>query len=128
MKKINTKTIAIITILAVFAVLIINTSLVLWLSYKSVPPKKSEVPVQKENKDYFSYKGKDGKNALTLLKEKTTVEEAGKGFVSSIAGRAADKNKHEYWAFYINGKLASVGASDYSTKDSDAIEWRIEKY
>ena len=40
----------------------------------------------------------------------------------------AEESKKEYWAFYINGKMANVGAADYQTKEGDKIEWKIEKY
>jgi hypothetical protein len=78
--------------------------------------------------DYFSYKGKDGVDALTLLKQKTSVELEPSGLVSSINKRKADNVKHEYWAFYVNAKLASVGPANYKTKNMDLIEWKIEKY
>jgi len=48
--------------------------------------------------------------------------------VVSINGRKADAQKHEYWAFYVNGKLSDVGPADYKTKDGDVVEWKIEKY
>jgi|GEM_PF-1344330 len=76
----------------------------------------------------FSYKGEAGKDALTILKEKTKVEQAASGLVVSINGRKADDKKHEFWAFYVNKKFASVGPADYQTKDTDTIDWKIETY
>lgn len=78
--------------------------------------------------DYFSYKGQIGKSALNILKEKASVDEASSGLVIGINGRKADNNTHEYWAFYVNGKLANTGPADYQTKNSDLIEWKIETY
>ena len=78
--------------------------------------------------DYFSYKGKDGKNALEILKNKTKVEQNSTGLVVSINGRMAYSAKKEYWSFYVNGKTAEVGPADYNTKNGDLIEWKIEKY
>lgn len=80
-----------------------------------------------QNKN-FSYKGEAGKDALTLLKKqaKTGLDEA--GMVNAINGRKADLSKHEYWAFYVNGKMTSVGPAAYITKQSDKIEWKIERY
>ncbi len=78
--------------------------------------------------DYISYQGVTGKTALDLLNSHVTVEQATSGLVTSINGRKADNNSHEYWAFYINGKLAQVGPAEYITKDGDKIEWKIEKY
>ena len=78
--------------------------------------------------DYLSYPGKTGKNALDLLKEKASIEQVSSGLVNGINGRKSDSGMHEYWAFYVNGKLAQVGPADYQTKDGDTIEWKIEKY
>ena len=95
---------------------------------KTVPSvADSQGPVQSTS-DIFSYEGKAGEDALTLLKAKTTVEQNTSGLVISINGRKADDKKHEYWAFYVNGKMAEVGPKDYITKDGDKIEWKIEKY
>lgn len=79
-------------------------------------------------KDEFSYKGKTGKDALTLLKENARIEQDASGLVVSINGRKADPAKREYWAFYVNGNMAQVGPADYQTKDEDRVEWKIEKY
>lgn len=74
----------------------------------------------------LSYQGSNGKDALTLLKQQASVEQDHSGLVVSI-----DDTKpigHAYWAFYVNGKLASVGPAEYVTKNGDKIEWKIEKY
>lgn len=76
----------------------------------------------------FSYKGEEGRDALTILKEKTRVEQSSSGLVISINGRKAVEGKKEFWAFFVNGKMAEVGPSDYQTKAGDLIEWKIQKY
>jgi hypothetical protein len=78
--------------------------------------------------DQFEYSGKNGIDALTLLKQKTSVELATSGIVISISGREVDSNQHEFWSFYINGEPAQVGPASYITKDNDIINWKIEKY
>jgi hypothetical protein len=80
-----------------------------------------------ENKT-FEYKGKDGVDALTLLKEKTNVELDSVGMVVSVNGIKANYEKREFWGFYVNGEMAQAGAADYKTKDTDVIEWKIENY
>lgn len=75
-----------------------------------------------------SYKGVEGKDALTLLKEKSSVTQNSSGLVTSINGYQARDKEHEYWAFYINKKLATVGPADYQTQEGDMFEWKIEKY
>jgi len=92
--------------------------------------KKENVEVKSEvveNKN-FEYKGKEGKDALSLLKEKTAVELNDKGMVVLINGRKAEAEKREFWGFYVNGKMAEVGAADFKTKDTDVINWKIENY
>ncbi len=90
-------------------------------------PTATQILAEKNN-DYFSYEGVADKDALTLLKEKTTVTQDKTGMVVSINGRLADPDKNEYWAFYINKNLAPVGPSSYKTKSGDLIEWKIEKF
>lgn len=77
----------------------------------------------------YSYDGIDGKTALDLLKakyQKVETQSSSVGdFVTAIDGKKADPAK-EYWAFYLNGALASEGAGTYITKSTDKIEWRLE--
>ena len=74
------------------------------------------------------YKGKKGENALQLLKNQATIEQDASGLIVGINNRRAETAKREYWAFYVNGKMADVGPADYQTKDTDTIEWKIEHY
>jgi hypothetical protein len=76
----------------------------------------------------FSYQGQTGKDALTLLKTQTSIGQDKSGLVTAIGSRKADNKKREFWAFYVNGKMAQVGPTQYQTKDGDTIEWKIEKY
>ena len=78
--------------------------------------------------DSFNYNGRSGIDALTLLKEKTEVEQDKTGMVVSISGRKANNEKREFWSFYVNGVQANVGSADYITKNDDIIDWKIETY
>lgn len=72
-----------------------------------------------------------GKTALDLTKEKANIKTKGEGvnaYVTEINGIIAQDSKKEYWAFYVNGKMATVGAGSYKLKQGDKIEWKIEKY
>ncbi len=72
-----------------------------------------------------------GKTALDLTKEKTNIKTKGEGvnaYVTEINGQEALNSKKEYWAFYVNGKMAEVGSGSYKLKNGDKIEWKIEKY
>lgn len=75
----------------------------------------------------ITYQGVEGKNALELLKDnhQVTADSYDFGeFVTGIDGQLADETT--FWAFYINGEQAQVGAEDYQTKSEDTIEWKLE--
>ena len=72
-----------------------------------------------------------GKTALDLTKEKESIVTKGDGanaYIIGINGIAAQSSKKEYWAFYVNGKMAEVGAGSYILKDGDKIEWKLATY
>lgn len=93
-----------------------------------LPTVAVESKTQTTTRSTFSYKGKNGVDALTLLKENAMITQDKSGLVIEIDNKQADSKKREYWAFYVNGKLAPVGPADYKTKDTDLIKWTIEKY
>jgi glucose uptake protein GlcU len=97
---------------------------------KSVQSVKISVqPSQiKPNLKYFSYQGQENIDALTLLKQITSLKMDNSGLVTSINGREAQARNKEFWAFYINGKMSQVGPAQYITKSTDKIEWKIENY
>ncbi|HEX7543097.1 MAG TPA: DUF4430 domain-containing protein [Patescibacteria group bacterium] len=71
------------------------------------------------------------KTALDLTKEKAKIVTKGEGvnaYVIEINGKLAEDSKKEFWAFYVNDKIAEVGAGSYKLKDGDKIECKIEKY
>lgn len=116
--------------IAIGIVLLVAVGVGLWgrgviVSYQIHATPVAAAVVQK---DSLSYKGENGKDALTLLKDHATVVLDSSGMVSGINGRVADGKKHEYWAFLINAKMAQVGAADYQTKTGDVIQWKIETY
>ena len=87
-----------------------------------------KIPDQKE---FVKQEIISGKTALDLTKEKAIVKIKGEGmnaYVTEINGMEALNSKKDFWAFYVNSKMAEVGAGSYKLKDGDKIEWRIEKY
>jgi hypothetical protein len=74
-----------------------------------------------------NYQGVAGMNALAILKQKHHVQTktySGLGEeVTSIDGVVA--NSKHYWAFYVNGKMAQVGAGTYTTKPNDTLTWKL---
>lgn len=106
---------------------------------KLVSTKKPAVQEQKINvylklfgqADFVKQKVDLNKTALDLTNEKAKIVTKGEGanaYVVEINGKSADDSKKEFWAFYVNGKQAEVGAGSYKLKDGDKIEWKIEKY
>lgn len=78
-----------------------------------------------------SYEGIAGETALITLKKLAEVEATSSSlgeFVTSIDGLAADSSKNEFWAFYVNGQSASVGAGSYNSIVGDKIEWKLESF
>ncbi|MFC8921620.1 DUF4430 domain-containing protein [Cellulosimicrobium sp. NPDC057127] len=79
----------------------------------------------------LSYEGEDGRTALDLLLEADpSAQVSGEGenaFVTAIDGVAADPDG-EFWALYVNGEMASVGAGSLETEDGDEITWKLEAF
>lgn len=96
--------------------------------YLTVPKEAAApAPTVQQQSNSISYKGVENKNALELLKASHQVETQSFSFgemVQSIDGKKATAS--EFWAFYVNGAQAQVGADSYQTKPTDTIEWRLE--
>jgi hypothetical protein len=84
-----------------------------------------------ENLSEFSYAGEDGRTALELLLEKdadASVQGEGEGaFVTGIRGREADADS-EFWALYVDGEMAQVGAGSLETTDDQTVTWKLEEF
>lgn len=75
-----------------------------------------------------AYDCAEGKTALDVLKTtaKTNVQDSSLGaYVESINDTANSEN--QFWIFYVNGQIGTVGSDQYTCKDGDKIEWRYEK-
>ena len=85
---------------------------------------------QLQNTQIVKYEGETGRTALEILREKYNIETkefSGIGeYVVAIDGKKEDTGKN-FWAFYINGQQAQVGAAQYQTKTGEMIEWRLEE-
>lgn len=115
---------------AAFGLLALAIGLIIGINSFSKPttPPIQLKAVQEVGPSQLSYEGENGKTALQLLEEQETVVKDDSGMVVSINNRKADEKRREYWAFYINGKKAEVGAGEYQTQDSDTILWKIDHY
>lgn len=122
-------------------ILIVLAILAGYFYYQSKSQRTKKLIIQQQNFSvYLKLAGEEnfsksevvvGKTALDLMKEKANVKTKGEGlnaYVVEINGTATQDSKKEYWAFYVNGKPATVGAGSYKLKDGDKIEWKIEKY
>jgi len=63
--------------------------------------------------------------ALELLQKENNVNLTYSkygAFVECI--NAICSNNDDYWMYYVNGEMASVGAGDYSVRNNDTIEFK----
>lgn len=98
----------------------------------SIQQQMMAVYLKVNNKQNFiKYVLLPGKTALDLTKKGAAVMTKGDGinaYITEINGQTALDSKKEYWAFYVNGKMAEVGAGSYKLKNNDRIEWKLENY
>jgi hypothetical protein len=90
-------------------------------------PNAAPPPVADTPTTTFEYQGVNGKNALELLKASHQVQAKHYSFgdlVTGIDGITPDAS--HFWAMYVNGQFAQVGASSLITKNSDTIKWEID--
>jgi hypothetical protein len=78
----------------------------------------------------LSYAGETGQTALDLLLvHDPDAQVSGEGemaYVTAIHGRAAEDGQ-EFWALYVDGEMAQVGAGVLDTEDGQQIQWKLEK-
>lgn len=75
----------------------------------------------------------DGSSALDQLRQfagerslpMATKDYGGLGTMVEQIGTLKSGMGGKYWHFYVNGKLAPVGAGAYVLKSGDSIEWRF---
>jgi len=115
--------VAIVSILIIIGLIVTYASLLTGGSTSQT--NQEQTPTSTQN-NTISYSGKEGVDALTLLKESHTVDTSAEGFVNSIDGKKpADK---QFWALYVNGVLGDKGAKDTITKSSDTLEWKLDSF
>lgn len=79
----------------------------------------------------FTYAGKDGQTALTLLKEKypKTSTKTAEGLGEYVTGiNCREAGSTEYWQFSVNGKSSDIGAGAYVSKSTDTLEWKLTSF
>lgn len=69
------------------------------------------------------------KTALELLENKFTTETKVDNIGTMVLGINEVKPKErEFWAFLIDGKEATVGASAYKCLGTEKVEWKLESF
>ncbi len=76
----------------------------------------------------ITYHGKNGVDALTLLKQQAIVKTKHYAFGDIVVAiNGSNGNGPKYWTFYVNSKMSEIGAGAYQTKNSDVLEWKLEQ-
>lgn len=89
-----------------------------------VGEKKYEISVPENSTVY---------DLMNALKQRGDIDFQGKNsaglgfFVEEINGVKNSASNNTYWIYYINGKVAEVGISNYILKPNDVINWKYEK-
>ena len=85
---------------------------------------------EEETKSYITYKATTDGSALDQLQainDTVAVKESELGkYVESINGLIGGTDG-KYWSFYVDGKLAELGADAYKLKGGELIEWKFQK-
>jgi hypothetical protein len=134
MKTRETKTYKIRFIIIAGAVVIAGAGTAIAINRMTVKTSQAAPTVMQQaplkQSDTITYSGIKGKTALTQLKETTanvvTKSSSYGDYVDSI-GNLIGGTDSKYWSFYVDGKLASVGASAYTSIGGEKIEWKFEK-
>lgn len=90
----------------------------------------SDVQVVTNAQQHFvqiTYQGRTGVTALALLTQHMNVGVKHYSFgdmVVSINGVVGGGPK--YWTFYVNGRMADVGAGAYMTHSGDILMWKLQ--
>lgn len=99
-----------------------------WAHIVNAPSRQVDIVTNAQHKvTQLSYRGQAGQNALDLLKKHATVQTKHYSFGDQVVSiNDTSGNGPKYWTFYINGKMADVGAGSYTTKDTDTLLWKLQ--
>lgn len=129
MQKVKKYWKAIIVVLILGAIAGIGTTAGLQDGSQKTAPVKTDKTAATLSQTSVTYTAKKGDTALAGLQNVasvTTKDSAYGAYVDSINGLEAGTDG-KYWAFYIDGKLATAGAGLYIAKGGELIEWKFEK-
>jgi len=90
------------------------------------PTSQDETP----SKSYIAYTATSDGSALDQLEainDTVAIKESELGkYVEGINGLIGGTNG-KYWSFYVDDKLAEVGADSYKLEGGEKIEWKFQK-
>lgn len=125
-----------IIILALIVTTLLATGGIVWTTTRqSEPPAHEQASTiekspTERNRTEITYTAKAGDTSLAQLKreaDNVNTEQSEYGeYVDSIEGHKGGTDG-KYWSFYVDGKMAEVGASNYTQKGGEKIEWRFQK-
>ena len=119
------------TVLIIIAVLVVSvggTIFVLREVHSSPRPAASTPAPAQQSDNLVHFSAEPDKSVLEQLTGKAVVETKDSQYglyVDSINGKK-NGDGGKYWVFYVDGKLASIGAGEYITKGGENIEWKFE--
>ena len=79
------------------------------------------------DKEILKEDGKIGKDGLEKYLKENHKAKFEDGMMTELEGIKQDKEKNQYWMYYVNGEMAEVGIGDYVPKENDQIEFRFEQ-
>ena len=79
------------------------------------------------DKEILKEDGKIGKDGLEKYLKENHKAKFEDGMMTELEGIKQDKEKSQYWMYYVNGEMADVGIGDYVPKENDQIEFRFEQ-
>lgn len=78
--------------------------------------------------EVIRFTAEPGKSILEQLEHKAAIETKNSAYgvyVDAINGKRGGE-EGKYWAFYIDGEMAQIGADTYITEGGELIEWKFE--
>ena len=79
------------------------------------------------DKEILKEEGKIEKDGLQKYLEENYQAKFEDGMMTELEGIKQDKEKNQYWMYYVNGEMAEVEIGDYLPKENDQIEFRFEQ-
>lgn len=111
----------------VVVVLIVAGALV--VSFQKKTETSSTVATTNDSSFVPTYPCTAGGTALAALQAKYPVDTKDSSFGKQVmAIDQISPNDKQFWAFYIDGQTATVGADTYPCKGTEAILWKLESF